>query len=119
MGDVRIDKVVTAGSFVLDGQAWDVENNVWLIGTDNEVLVLDAAHDADPIAAAVGDRRLVEIICTHAHNDHVNAAPELARRTRTSIALHPDDHELWHLALGDREPDRPLADGDVIDVGGV
>ena len=34
----RIDRVVTSGQFCLDGGCWDVENNIWLIGDDNEVL---------------------------------------------------------------------------------
>jgi glyoxylase-like metal-dependent hydrolase (beta-lactamase superfamily II) len=119
MGDVGIHRVVTAGKFTLDGQSWDVENNVWLVGDDNEVLVIDAAHDAAPIAAAVGDRRLVGIICTHAHNDHVNAAPDLARATGAPIALHPDDAVLWELSLGDVRPDRSLQDGQLLSVGGV
>jgi len=48
----RIEKVVTAGTFSLDGGTWDVENNVWLLGDDHEVLVIDAAHDATAILAA-------------------------------------------------------------------
>ena len=43
----RIDKVVTSGQFALDGGSWDVDNNVWLIGDDAEVMVIDAAHDAE------------------------------------------------------------------------
>ncbi|MGH3933019.1 MAG: MBL fold metallo-hydrolase, partial [Pseudonocardiaceae bacterium] len=57
-----------------------MDNNVWLIGDECEVIVIDAAHDAGAIAAAVGDRRVQGIVCTHAHNDHVNAAPGLAGR---------------------------------------
>ena len=41
----RIDKVVVSGVFSLDGQDFDVDNNVWLIGDDDEVLVVDAPHD--------------------------------------------------------------------------
>ena len=35
----RIDKVVVRGVFSLDGQDFDVDNNVWLVGDDDEVLV--------------------------------------------------------------------------------
>ena len=48
---VRIEKLVTSGTFSLDGGTWDVDNNVWLVGDDDEVLVIDAAHDADAIKA--------------------------------------------------------------------
>ena len=51
---MRLDRVVTAGVFSLDGQDFEVENNVWLIGGADEVLVIDAAHDPAAIAEAVG-----------------------------------------------------------------
>jgi len=91
----RIDRVVTSGQFCLDGGCWDVENNIWLIGDDNEVLVVDAAHTAQPIIDAVGDRTVVAVLCTHAHNDHVTVAPALAERFDAPILLHPDDDVLW------------------------
>ena len=91
----RIDRVVTSGQFCLDGGCWDVENNIWLIGDDNEVLVVDAAHTAQRIIDAVGDRTVVAVLCTHAHNDHVTVAPALAERFDAPILLHPDDDVLW------------------------
>jgi hypothetical protein len=51
----RIERLVTSGQFSLDGDTWAVDNNVWIVGDDAEVIVIDAAHDADVIAAAVGD----------------------------------------------------------------
>lgn len=115
----RIEHLVTSGTFQLDGGSWEVDNNVWLIGDDDEVLVIDAAHDDAAIAAAVGDRRLVGIVCTHAHNDHVNAAPALAARTRAPILLHPADAVLWHAVHPQREPDGNLTDGDLLTVAGT
>jgi glyoxylase-like metal-dependent hydrolase (beta-lactamase superfamily II) len=107
---------VTSGVFSLDGQDFDVDNNVWLVGDDAEVVVVDAAHDAAPILAAVGDRRVVAIVCTHAHNDHVNAAPALAAATGAVIRLHPDDAELWRMTNDDHAT-QPLSDGEVVEVG--
>jgi glyoxylase-like metal-dependent hydrolase (beta-lactamase superfamily II) len=115
----RIERVVTSGQFTLDGGTWDVDNNVWLVGDDREVLVIDAAHDADAVLAAVGDRRVAGIVCTHAHNDHINAAAEVADRTRARILLHPADEVLWSMVYSDRSPDGPLADGDEIVVAGT
>ena len=48
-----VDRVVTSGTFSLDGGTWDVENNVWVIGDDTECVVIDAAHDGRPILRAV------------------------------------------------------------------
>lgn len=114
-----IGHLVTSGTFSLDGGTWDVDNNVWLVGDDHEVLVIDAAHDAEAIAAAVGDRRLTAIVSTHAHDDHIDAAAELSDRTGAPILLHPDDAVLWRMTYPDREPDRALADGDELTVAGT
>ena len=65
-------------AFELDGGSWEVDNNVWLVGDDEEVVVIDAGHEAAPILEQVGERRVVAVVCTHAHNDHVNAAAEVA-----------------------------------------
>ncbi len=118
-GDVRIERVVTSGQFTLDGGTWDVDNNLWLVGNDEEVLVVDAPHDAHAIATAVGDRRVVAIACTHAHNDHVNAAPAVSAATGAPILLHPADEELWRLTHAERWSDRELYDGDVLGVAGT
>ncbi|WP_277830747.1 MBL fold metallo-hydrolase [Speluncibacter jeojiensis] len=95
MTTLRVDRVVTSGQFCLDGGCWDVDNNIWLIGDDEEVLIVDAAHQAEPILDAVAGRKVVAIVCTHAHNDHVTVAPELAEVTGAPIFLHPDDDVLW------------------------
>ena len=118
-GSVRIEKLVTSGTFSLDGGTWDVDNNVWLIGDDDQVLVIDAAHDAEAIKAAVGSRRVDAILCTHGHNDHIDAAPALAELTGAAIWLHPADAALWGMAHPDRQPDAELHAGQVLTIAGV
>ncbi|MER5177589.1 MBL fold metallo-hydrolase [Streptomyces sp. NPDC002896] len=119
MAGARIEHLVTSGTFSLDGGTWDVDNNVWIIGDDSEAIVIDAAHDADAIAEAVGERTLRAIVCTHAHNDHIDAAPELAAHTGAPILLHADDMVLWKQTHPDRSPDGALSDGQVVTVAGV
>lgn len=114
-----IDHVVTSGTFNLDGGSFDVDNNVWIVGDDSEVFVIDAAHDADSIAAAVGDRRVKAIVCTHAHDDHINQAPTLADRFAAPILLNPAEHVLWDMTWPDRKPDQELHDGQVLSAGGI
>jgi len=114
----RLDRVITSGIFSLDGEDFDVDNNVWIIGDDNEAIVIDAAHDHRPILEGLDGRRLVSIVCTHGHNDHINAAAELADETGAPILLHPDDAMLWDVVYPDRRVDDTLADGATITVGG-
>jgi glyoxylase-like metal-dependent hydrolase (beta-lactamase superfamily II) len=115
----RIEKIVTSGTFSLDGQDFDVDNNVWLIGDDDEVVVIDAAHDAAAILAAVGERRLAAVISTHGHNDHVSAAPQVGQAAGAPVLLHPADQVLWQLVYPDRRPDGVLAGEQVIEIAGI
>lgn len=112
----QVSKIVTSGTFSLDGQDFAVDNNVWLFGDEHEVLVIDAAHDPDAILAAVGGRRLSAIFCTHGHNDHIDAAPQVAEATGAPILMHPADQVLWRMIYPGTRPDGDLADEEVMDI---
>ena len=115
----RIDKGVLEGTFSLDGETFDVDNNVWVVGDDLECVVIDAPHDVDGILAVVGDRRVKAILCTHAHDDHVRVAPALRERVTAPILLHPADRPLWELTHADELWDADLSDGQEIEVAGT
>ena len=101
----RIDRVVSSGVLVVDSLdsadarhgavSKQVENNTWIVGDDEEVIVIDPAHDAAAVLDAVGEREVLAVICTHGHSDHVAAALDVAERDEAPIALHPDDHMAW------------------------
>ena len=125
----RVDHGITSGTFSLDGQTFEVDNNVWVVGDDTECIVIDAPHDVDGILAVVGERRIKAIVCTHAHDDHVRVAPQLREAANDGqgapIMLHPDDRPLWELTHGGPDAtdgylwDLDLADGVRIEVGGT
>ncbi|HEV7210284.1 MAG TPA: MBL fold metallo-hydrolase [Blastococcus sp.] len=119
----RIDKVVVSGVFSLDGQDFDVDNNVWLVGDDAEVLVVDAPHDAAPIIDAIGGRRVTAIVLTHGHNDHITAAVALREATGAPIWFNPADRMLWDQVYGSAHPgtapDEELAEGTTFEVAGT
>jgi len=114
----RIDHTVTSGTFTLDGQTFDVDNNVWVVGDDTECVVIDAPHDVAAIRELVGDRTVVAVLCTHAHDDHVRFAPDLGRAVEAPVLLHPADLPVWRLTHDD-PPDGELADGQQIPIADV
>ena len=112
----RIEKAVISGVFSLDGQDFDVENNVWLVGDDDEVLVIDAPHDAGPIVGAVGGRRVTAIVLTHGHNDHITAAVALREATGAPVWFNPADRMLWDVIHPTSAPDGELTEGSRFDL---
>jgi len=114
----EIGLVVTSGTFELDGGSWAVDNNIWIVGDDSEVVVIDAAHDADAIVKAVGNRHVVAIVCTHGHNDHITVAPQLGKDLDAPVLLNPADTMLWEMTNGAR-PFRPLQDRQVLTAGNI
>jgi glyoxylase-like metal-dependent hydrolase (beta-lactamase superfamily II) len=114
----RIDHTVTSGTFSLDGQTFEVDNNVWVVGNDTECVVIDAPHDVQAIVDVVGDRKVLAVLCTHAHDDHVRYAPDLGRVVGAPVLLHPADLPVWRLTHTD-PPDGDLADGEHIPVAGI
>ena len=119
MGTLRVDHAVVSGTFSLDGETHDVDNNIWVVGDDDECVVIDAPHDVDAIQAVVAGRAVKAILCTHAHDDHVRVAPALRDAVRAPILLHPDDRPLWELTHPDTLWDADLEHGQSIKVAGA
>jgi glyoxylase-like metal-dependent hydrolase (beta-lactamase superfamily II) len=97
----RIEQATTSGTFSLDGRTWNVDNNVWLIGNDSDCVVIDAPHQLPPILELIGGRRVLAILCTHAHDDHITVARELSEATGAPVRLHPADEVLWRQTYPD------------------
>ena len=93
-----------------------MDNNVWLVGDDDEVVVVDPAHDAardrcGPWTAAPCSPSSAPTVTT------TTSGPrgEVADATGAPVLLHPDDGMLWDVVHPDRTPSQ-LADGDVLEV---
>ncbi|MGH3171582.1 MAG: MBL fold metallo-hydrolase [Trebonia sp.] len=71
------------------------EVNAWVIGDDEEVIVIDPGEDAAGVLEMVGDREVIAVICTHGHASHVAAALEVAERDEAPVALHRADRLHW------------------------
>ncbi|GAA0406645.1 Zn-dependent hydrolase [Acrocarpospora corrugata] len=106
----RIERVVTAGVVEIDDVEHKVENNTWIVGDDDEVIVIDPARDAEKILEQVGEREILAVICTHGLPDHVGAAIEVAAKDEAVIALHPKDKRIWRQTWEDTWPDIDMED---------
>ncbi|RSN58194.1 MULTISPECIES: MBL fold metallo-hydrolase [Actinomadura] len=136
--DARIEQVVTSGKLTLDDTEYDVENNTYIVGDDDEVIVIDPAFDAEAILEKVGEREVMAVLLTDG-NEHrlsvvleVAAAGEEDEENWAPIALHRADRLLWRdyfgrlakeeededdaKALRSLEPDIWLEDGGVFEI---
>ncbi len=104
--DARIDRVTG-----------DV--NTWILGDDDEVIVIDPGQSADAVLGVVGDREVVAVICTHGHPKHVASAFEVAKRDDAPVAVHPADRLPWRDAHSSTLPDIEMEDGGVFEVADV
>lgn len=114
---MRIDLAITKGLFTLPAEPIAVENNIWLFGDDDRVVIVDSGHESTPIIDAVAGRTVEMVICTHGHNDHIDTAGAVADVFGAPVALHPADRMLWDRVYPNRTPDVDLTDGMTIEIG--
>jgi glyoxylase-like metal-dependent hydrolase (beta-lactamase superfamily II) len=93
--------------------------NTWIIGDDDEVMVIDPGDDAGAVLEAVGDREILAVICTHGHEGHVAAAVDVAKRDESPVALHPGDRLAWREVHSGGDPEIEMEDGGIFEVAGV
>ena len=94
-------------------------STAWVIGDDDEVIVIDPGQDAAGVLEAVGDREILAVICTHGHAAHVAAAVEVAERDEAPVALHRADRLHWRATHADAEAEIEMSDGGQFDVADV
>lgn len=115
----RIERLVTSGTFSLDGGTWEVENNVWIVGDDASVFVIDPAHDAGAVAVAVAGRKVEAVLLTHGHDDHIRDARKFAALVDAPVLMNPADQMLWEDVYPGTTPDGTISDGDRFLVAGT
>ena len=94
-------------------------STAWVVGDDDEVIVIDPGQDAAAVLEAVGDREILAVICTHGHAAHVAAAVEVAERDEAPVALHRADRLHWRATHQDAEAEIQMSDGGQFDVADV
>lgn len=107
---------------VMENQALKVQrfgvgsygNNVYLVQDQLQgcCVLIDAAAESDALLQAIGPDRLVAIILTHAHMDHIHALEEVRKKSGAPVGIHPLEPEATRL-----RPEISLSDGYRIAVG--
>jgi glyoxylase-like metal-dependent hydrolase (beta-lactamase superfamily II) len=116
--DARIERVWTPRVAESDEFADASEVNAWVIGDDEEVIVIDPGEDAAGVLEMVGDREILAVICTHGHASHVAAAVEVAERDEAPVALHRADRLHWRSSHKDN-PEIEMEDEGAFEVADV
>lgn len=115
----RIERVWTPRVAEHDDSPETGEANAWLIGDDDEVIVVDPGEDSAGVLDAVGDREILAVICTHGHATHTAAAIEVAGRDEAPVALHRADKLPWRAVHPKDDPDIEMEDAGAFEVADV
>ena len=95
-----------------------MDNNTYVVtcSETGESLLIDAANDPELLVDLVAEQapKLNLIVTTHQHGDHWQALESVAETTGAPTAAHQLDAEALPVT-----PDRFLAGGDVIAIGGL
>ena len=71
----------------------EMENNVYILECPhtNEALLVDASFEADKILNSADGMKIVGILMTHGHFDHVQVLSELKERLGVPVYAHPGE----------------------------
>lgn len=107
-----------------------LETNCYVVIDGDKALVVDPGANGADIAAALSGLDVELIVATHGHGDHVGGVAALKRATGAPFAISAADagraqsaadnssHDFGYDANAPA-PDRLLAEGDVVSVGGL
>lgn len=59
--------------------------NCYILSINNQVLVIDPGDDAKKIIELIGNRKVIGIIITHHHFDHIGAVNELKNKYQIKV----------------------------------
>lgn len=66
---MKIDIVITG----------ELEENCYILGINDKVLVIDPGDDIDKINKAINNRKVLGVLITHRHHDHIGALPYFSK----------------------------------------
>lgn len=88
MRTAKVDGLCIDMEILMMGQ---LENNVYLISSGNDAMVVDPTENAEAILDVLGDKKLQAIILTHSHWDHTGAAARLREISGAKVYASEED----------------------------
>jgi glyoxylase-like metal-dependent hydrolase (beta-lactamase superfamily II) len=94
------------------------DNNSYLLADSEsgDALLVDAANEPERLLELLAGVRLIGVVTTHRHPDHIQGLPAILQAHDVWNGAHPADADEIASQVGVR-PDRPLEDGDTIAIG--
>lgn len=77
----------------------DLRENCYLLIKDNNVIVIDPGDEAEKIINKIGNLKVLAILITHAHFDHVGALDELINKYNTNVYYNNINNEMHYKNL--------------------
>ena len=65
---MRIDTIVVG----------DYQTNCYILSIDNKSIIIDPGDESDIIMKMISDNKLLAILVTHTHDDHIGAIPDIS-----------------------------------------
>jgi glyoxylase-like metal-dependent hydrolase (beta-lactamase superfamily II) len=111
-----------------------LQENCYIVGDEDtkQAIVIDPGDEPDRILEVIKNNnfKIVAVILTHAHFDHVGAAGDIKRETGAKVLINDGDMELykgvrdqaafWGYEVDDLpEPDGFIKDGDDVNAGNL
>ncbi|MBI5700770.1 MBL fold metallo-hydrolase [Candidatus Saganbacteria bacterium] len=95
-----------------------LQTNCYIVKDGNEALVIDPGFEAKEILPHLGDVKVLAIILTHGHYDHVTEAFKLKEGINFPIYIHKDDDAMMAYTTGLRA-DKFLKDNSTFVIGNL
>ena len=70
------------------------QTNTYLLSIDNECILIDPASKAEKMIDILGERKLLAILLTHGHFDHIKAVDDLYKKYKCPVYISKEDEIL-------------------------
>lgn len=71
-----------------------LQTNTYLLSIDDKAILIDPASKPEKCVELLGDKKLIAILLTHGHFDHIKAVDGLYKQYKCPVYLHKDDEYL-------------------------